>query len=61
MEMTSGLIDDARHAFKTADYKQASALYTEILSKDPNSVIALLGLGYTMHCMGQTDQAFQIL
>ena len=59
--MTSGLIDDARHAFKTADYKQASALYTEILSKDPNSVIALLGLGYTMHCMGQTDQAFQIL
>jgi len=59
--MNSELINDAHLAFEAADYKRASALYAEILSTDPDNVSALLGLGYTMHCVAQNNQAFQIL
>jgi len=59
--MASGLIDDARRAFEATDYKQASTLYEEILSKDPNNIVALLGLGYTMHCLGESTQAIETL
>ena len=59
--MNTELITAAQQAAKEADFKKASMLYEEVLSKDPDNIKALMGLGYTKHSTGQFSQALSAL